>query len=63
MTFHKGQKVIASDIEGNPHRMKVWRETEKSVFVASEGLYSALDRGETERWPVAVPKSDVRPSA
>ena len=38
MNYVKGQDVIARDIDGTPHQMKVWAESNTSVFVASKEL-------------------------
>lgn len=59
MNFQKGQDVVALDIDREPHRMKVWRASAKSVFVATPDLFAAIEAGTTERWPVAVPREDV----
>ncbi len=59
MKFQKGQSVIAKDCYGNPHRMKVWKESKNGVFVASCELFDALEKGEVDRWPVSIPKEDL----
>ena len=53
--------MIARDSEGNKHLLKVWSETDRSVFLASEDLFRRLERGQRDCWPVAVPKEDVKP--
>ena len=61
MKYERGQIVVAKDGDGRPHRLKVWAETDRSVFLASEDLFHRLKRGRRDGWPVAVPQEDVHP--
>jgi hypothetical protein len=61
VNYQRGQEVIALDLNREPHRVRVWTEAGNSIFVASEEVFSALERGECDRWPVAVPRSDISP--
>jgi hypothetical protein len=59
--YQIGQEVLALDFKRESHRVRVWSENETSIFVASEEVFTALERGGRDQWPVAVPKEDVYP--
>jgi hypothetical protein len=59
MNYEKGQRVTVRDFEGKRHRMRVWQQTEKAVYVASEVVFAALEEGQKNVWPVGVPLRDI----
>jgi hypothetical protein len=59
MNYSRGQNVIVKDFRGRRYPRKVWADKGERVEITSAEVFRLLERGETELWPIAVPKCDV----
>lgn len=59
MKYSKGQVVIVRDYKGRHHRRRVCEDAGTHVLVTSDEVFNALERSESELWPIALPKADV----
>ena len=62
MNYKKGQRVAVKDCDGRNIALRVWDEKAGVVFVVSDNVFRSLEQGETDVWPIGVPRKDVLPA-
>ena len=60
MNYIHGEKVFVTDREGEKIEQRVWLDDGKTVYIASENLFTELDNGEAANWLLGVPRADVK---
>lgn len=59
MNYLRGQEVVVKDYRGRALVRRVWRDLGETVEITSEAVFRMLEKGQSDLWPIRVPKSDV----
>lgn len=59
MKYTQGDSVLVENFDGSRVPLRVWQDLGDLVLVTSECLFELLKRGESELYPIGVPKADV----
>ena len=59
MNYSRGEIVSVKDFKRRTYVRRVCEDRGAIVFITSDEVFRQLEKGESELWPIGVPKKDV----